>query len=190
MVITSYYNDEKKTLMLCTSKDYKFRKIKNENKNDVEVIKIYNEDDILIGVNYLNYENDSLKTGIVNNEDVLDLIHQNFGEDIDFPFVVGYVTEIKKHPKSEKLNICQVNLKDEQVQIVCGAQNVKEGIKVIVSKVGAVMPNGLIIKASKLLDEPSNGMITSLYELGYSKTSGNGIHILDDSYEIGSCYYE
>ncbi len=190
MVITCYYNDEKKTLMLCSSKNNKARHIKKEIKDDVEVIRIYNEDDVLIGVNFLNYRNNNLRTGIVNNEDVFDLIVENFGNEIEVPFVVGYIKELKKHPKSEKLSICQVDLKNEVVQIICGAYNVKEGIKVIVSKIGAVMPNGLVIKPSKLIDEPSNGMITSLYELGYSKNTDEGIKILDDSYEIGSSYYE
>ena len=52
--------------------------------------------------------------------------------------VVGYVESIEKHPEADKLNICQVNVGEETVQIVCGAPNIDKGQYVIVSRVGGL----------------------------------------------------
>lgn len=103
--------------------------------------------------------------------------------------VVGEVLECKMHPESSKLHICKVNLGSETVQILCGAPNVEENIKVIVAKVGAHLPAGEIKKA-KLAGEESNGMICSLNELGiekkYLKQSDiDGICILADDAKVG-----
>src|SRR5699024_2683227 len=60
--------------------------------------------------------------------------------------VVGYVVEKAKHPDADKLSVCQVDVGDERLQIVCGAPNVEAGQYVVVSKVGAVLPGGFKIK--------------------------------------------
>jgi phenylalanyl-tRNA synthetase beta chain len=82
--------------------------------------------------------------------------------------VIGEIVECKMHPESDKLHICQVNLGDKTVQILCGAPNARKGIKVIVATVGAKLPGGEIKKA-KLAGMESNGMLCALNELGIEK---------------------
>ncbi|PFG14274.1 YtpR family tRNA-binding protein [Bacillus sp. es.036] len=102
-------------------------------------------------------------------------------------FVVGYVEEMEKHPNADKLNICQVNVGEEKLQIVCGAPNVDHGQKVVVAKVGAVMPSGMIIKDASLRGIESTGMICSAKELDLPDApKEKGILILPDDYEVGS----
>ena len=104
--------------------------------------------------------------------------------------VVGKVIKCIPHPDSDHLKICQVDIKSEVLQIVCGAPNVKEGIKVIVALPGAVLPGNFSIKSSKIRGIESNGMICALFELGLEeKTDENyakGIEILGDNAVIGS----
>ena len=94
--------------------------------------------------------------------------------------VVGKVLTCKKHPDADKLNVCSVDLGNETKQIVCGAKNVSAGQFVVISKVGAILPNGLEIKEAKLRGLDSFGMICSSEELGLPKM-GDGIIVLDDS---------
>ena len=94
--------------------------------------------------------------------------------------VVGKVLTCKKHPDADKLNVCEVDLGNETKQIVCGAKNVKAGLHVVVSKVGAILPNGMEIKEAKLRGLDSSGMICSSEELGLP-AMGDGIMVLDDS---------
>lgn len=94
--------------------------------------------------------------------------------------VVGKVLTCKKHPDATKLNICEVDLGNEVVQIVCGAKNVEAGQFVAVSKVGAVLPNGVSIKEAKLRGVDSCGMICSSTELGLPAMA-DGIMVLDSS---------
>ncbi len=94
--------------------------------------------------------------------------------------VVGYVLSCEKHPDADKLNICKVDFGEGIEQIVCGAENVASGLMVAVAKIGAKLPNGLVIKEAKLRDVFSYGMICSSEELGLPKIN-NGIMILDDS---------
>ncbi|MBM0067061.1 YtpR family tRNA-binding protein [Alkalicoccobacillus gibsonii] len=101
-------------------------------------------------------------------------------------FVVGYVTSKEKHPNADKLGICQVDVGQETLQIVCGAPNVEAGQKVVVALVGAVMPSGLQIKQASLRGVESNGMICSAKELNLPNApEEKGILVLDDSYEAG-----
>lgn len=81
-------------------------------------------------------------------------------------FVVGYVEEMEDHPKSDHLHITKVDLGDETVQIVCGSPNIANHVKVVVAKVGAVMPSGAVIWPGALLGVESDGMICSGRELG------------------------
>jgi phenylalanyl-tRNA synthetase beta chain len=83
--------------------------------------------------------------------------------------VVGEVKECVPHPNSDHLSICQVDVGEEELsQIICGAPNVKAGIKVIVALPGARIVGNQKIKKGKMRGEVSNGMICSLQELGYS----------------------
>ncbi|MFO8301882.1 phenylalanine--tRNA ligase subunit beta [Staphylococcus aureus] len=95
--------------------------------------------------------------------------------------VVGFVKSKEKHPDADKLNVCQVDIgEDEPVQIVCGAPNVDAGQYVIVAKVGGRLPGGIKIKRAKLRGERSEGMICSLQEIGISS------NYIPKSFESGS----
>ncbi len=94
--------------------------------------------------------------------------------------VVGKVTQKEKHPDADKLNICQVDLGDEQVQIVCGAKNVDAGQYVPVATVGCNLGGGFKIKKAKLRGVESNGMICSSTEIGLPQIN-DGILVLDNS---------
>jgi phenylalanyl-tRNA synthetase beta chain len=85
--------------------------------------------------------------------------------------VVGEVLSIEKHPDAEKLNVCRVSDGSEQWQIVCGAQNVRTGMKAPLAKIGAVLPNGTEIKKAKLRGVESFGMLCSAKELGLAQDS-------------------
>lgn len=111
--------------------------------------------------------------------------------DLSSKFVVGFVQEKEKHPDADKLNVCKVDVGTEVLQIVCGAPNVDKGQKVVVAKVGAVMPSGLIIKDAQLRGVDSFGMICSARELDLPNApQEKGILVLDDSYEVGQSFFE
>ena len=80
--------------------------------------------------------------------------------------VIGKVVECFKHPDSDHLNVCKVDIGSDIKQIVCGAPNVREGLKVIVALPGAILPGNFEIKAGKIRGELSDGMICALFELG------------------------
>lgn len=104
--------------------------------------------------------------------------------------VIGEVIECVDHPDSDHLHVCQVKINsDEVTQIVCGAPNVREGLKVIVCLPGAVLPGDFEIKRSKIRGVESNGMLAALFELGLEeKTEENynkGIHELASDAIVG-----
>ncbi len=83
--------------------------------------------------------------------------------------VVGQVVSCVKHPNADKLSLCEVDVGvDSNLQIICGAPNVYKGLKVVVAKVGSVLPNNLKIKKAKLRGVESRGMICSEAEMGLS----------------------
>ena len=104
----------------------------------------------------------------------------------DFDHVlVGEVISCEKHPDADKLNLCQVNIgENKNLQIICGASNVRQGLKVVVATVGANLPGGLKIKKAKLRGVESFGMICSESELGLADSS-EGIMELDSVAPIG-----
>ena len=103
--------------------------------------------------------------------------------------VIGEVVDCIDHPDSDHLHICQVNIGNEIKQIVCGASNVRKGIKVIVALPGAILPGNFEIKKSKIRNAESNGMICALFELGLEEkneeTYNKGIYELDDDAPVG-----
>ena len=138
---------------------------------------------------YIDIENEDLhelavkvtKAG-VNVEKVVDSRIENL--------VIGEVLECVDHPDSDHLHICQVNIGETTTQIVCGAHNVKAGIKVLVALPGCVLPGDFEIKAGKIRGQESNGMICALFELGVEeKTEENynkGIEVLDTDLAPGT----
>ena len=103
--------------------------------------------------------------------------------------VIGKIESVEPHPDSDHLHVCKVNIKDEILQIVCGAPNVRKDLKVIVAKEGAILPGNFEIKKSKIRGVSSCGMLCALFELGLEeKTEENynkGIHELDDNAPLG-----
>ncbi len=100
--------------------------------------------------------------------------------------VVGEVIECEMHPDSDHLHVCKVNVGNEVLQIVCGAPNVRKGLKVIVALVGAELPGDFKIKAGKIRGVESNGMLCSIAELGLDSKflrpeDKEGIHELPET---------
>ena len=79
--------------------------------------------------------------------------------------VIGEVISCQNHPDSDHLHLCKVNIGSEILDIICGAPNVREGLKVITALDGATLPGGTI-KKSTIRGYTSNGMLCSLAELG------------------------
>lgn len=100
--------------------------------------------------------------------------------------VVGEVVECGQHPNADKLRVTKVNVGgDRLLDIVCGAPNCRQGLKVAVATVGAVLPGDFKIKAAKLRGEPSEGMLCSFSELGISDDH-NGIIELPGDAPVGT----
>lgn len=104
--------------------------------------------------------------------------------------VTGKILKIDKHPDADKLVVCQLDAGDEQLQIVTGAPNVREGQIVPVAVHGAHLPGGVKIKKSKLRGVPSNGMLCSAHELGFDDSvllpeEREGIWILPADTPVG-----
>ena len=104
--------------------------------------------------------------------------------------VVGEVLECEMHPDSDHLHVCKVDVGSEVLQIVCGAPNVRKGLKVIVALVGAELPGDFKIKAGKIRGVESNGMLCSIAELGLESKflkpeDKEGIHELPESAKVG-----
>lgn len=103
--------------------------------------------------------------------------------------VIGEVLECVAHPDSDHLHVCKVNVGNITEQIVCGAPNVREGLKVIVALPGAVLPGDFEIKKSKIRGVESNGMLCALYELGLEEkndeTYAKGIEELGADAPVG-----
>lgn len=106
--------------------------------------------------------------------------------------VIGKVLSCKAHPNSDHLHVCEVDVKDTILQIVCGAPNVRVGIKVIVALVGAELKaKNITIQSGKIRDVVSNGMLCSLVELGVdenllSEEQKQGIEILNEDAVVGN----
>ena len=104
--------------------------------------------------------------------------------------VIGEVISCVPHPNSDHLHLCKVKVsKDEVLQIVCGAPNAREGIKVIVALAGAKLPGGEI-KKGNIRGEESNGMMCSIKELGLEQKflkpeDIEGIHELPQDAPVG-----
>lgn len=118
--------------------------------------------------------------------------------------VIGEVKECKMHPDSDHLHVCKVYVGTEMLNIVCGAPNVREGLKVIVALDGAVLPGVTVkstgaiekddkprvIKRGMIRGQESNGMLCSMLELGLEhkfvdEVDKNGIHELPQDAPVG-----
>lgn len=99
--------------------------------------------------------------------------------------VVGEILISENHPEAEQLHICEVNIgKKDPLKIVCGAPNVKIGMKVPVAMINAVLPNKTIITSTRIRGMPSEGMLCSASELGLAEES-QGLFELPNDAPIG-----
>ena len=103
---------------------------------------------------------------------------------------IGQVKTCEMHPDSDHLHVCTVDVGNEILNIVCGAPNVRAGLKVIVALPGAELPGGITIKKGVIRGVESNGMLCSMAELGLenkflTEADKNGIHELPENAPIG-----
>ena len=104
--------------------------------------------------------------------------------------VIGEVVECEMHPDSDHLHVCKVDVGSEVLQIVCGAPNVRKGLKVIVALPGAELPGDFKIKKGNIRGVESNGMLCSIAELGLESKflkpeDKEGIHELPENAKVG-----
>src|SRR5882757_657115 len=96
--------------------------------------------------------------------------------------VVAEILSAERHPQADKLQVCRVSIgQGEPLQIVCGASNARAGLKTALAMVGAKLPGGLEIKAAKLRDVESFGMLCSAKELGLAETSAGILELPADA---------
>ncbi|ALC84682.1 tRNA-binding protein [Bacillus sp. FJAT-22090] len=180
----------------------KIEKVVTESKGDVTLIKNANTNEVL-AINIFEFSKyaDIQENGnITLTEEFVAKLEQalqsnevdyKLNVDLSPKFVVGYVESLEQHPNADKLKVCQVNIGGSTLQIVCGAPNVDAGQKVVVAKVGAVMPSGMVIKDAELRGVASSGMLCSARELDLPNAPEvKGILILDEQSEIGSSFFQ
>ena len=115
---------------------------------------------------YIDISNEDLKELAVKITKAGINVEKVISNHIDH-LIIGKVLACENHPDSDHLHVCTVEISEnETTQIVCGASNVRAGIKVIVALPGAILPGNFEIKKSKIRGIESNGMICALFELG------------------------
>lgn len=106
------------------------------------------------------------------------------------PFIVAEILEATPHPSADKLRVCTVSDGKQKLQIVCGASNARAGIKVVLAPIGTIIPAGnFVIKAAKIRDVESHGMLCSAEELMLEESS-IGIMELGEDALVGSRYMD
>ena len=99
--------------------------------------------------------------------------------------IVAEITEVSDHPQADRLKLCMVNDGAADLQIVCGADNMKKGDKVALATIGSKLPSGIVIKKAKVRGIESFGMLCAEDELGLSEDH-EGIFIVDSSVTNGT----
>ena len=129
------------------------------------------------------------EVALLNQELAKEGFSETLINDLQPKFVVGEIVEMIAHPDSDHLNICQVQVaEDETLQIVAGAPNARVGLKTIVALPGAMMPKGNLIFPGELRGEKSFGMMCSPRELQLPNApQKRGIIELADS-EVGTAF--
>jgi len=102
--------------------------------------------------------------------------------------VVGLVTEVRPHPRADRLFLVTVGTRDEKIAVVCGASNVRVGMKSPLAKADTALPSGTIVKATVIRGESSDGMLCSERELGLSQDH-EGIMTLPEDAPLGQSVY-
>ena len=95
---------------------------------------------------------------------------------------MGQVLSVSKHPEADRLNLCEVYIGAPQpLRIVCGAANVRVGMKVPLAKIGAILPDKTVIKPAKIRGIASEGMLCSAVELGLADESTGLLELAEDA---------
>ena len=173
-----------------------------EYKKSGDVVEISKEGTI-VGFNLFKFSNYHQINGnghIKLTSELVDALQKAINEsgltyqlnaDLSPKFVVGYVETKDKHPDADILSILKIDVGNDHLQIVCGAPNVEAGQKVVVAKVGAVMPSGMVIKDAELRGVASSGMVCSMRELNLPNApQEKGIMVLSDDYKVGQAFFD
>lgn len=158
---------------------------------------LYN-DETLVGINVFDaHFATKFKDGFnYPKEETLKVVNEyldqtNFSYDGNNHLLVGKVLSFERVQNSDKLNICDVLVNDTTYSIVCGAANVEVDMKTIVALDNALLPDGTLIRAGKVLGVHSDGMLCSKRELGFTqKPEEKGIIKLDDKEEAGLGFFD
>lgn len=169
-------------------------------KND-DVTSLYKNDE-LIGINIFNISNvikiKSKGLIVLPMKEMIDVINDILRnanvETLDYKehsgFRIGKVLTMEEHPDSDHMHVLTVDIKDEVLDIVCGAPNVQVGQKVVVATLGTTMFDGTKILPSELRGIKSNGMLCSPRELHLPGAPNvRGILVLDDTANIGDDFF-
>jgi phenylalanyl-tRNA synthetase beta chain len=103
-------------------------------------------------------------------------LHQDLGD-----VIVGLVEKVERHPNADRLSLCQVNHGSGQVEVVCGAPNVRAGAKYPYAPEGATLPGGLKLTARKIRGVLSHGMLCSARELGLGTEHEGILELVTDA---------
>ena len=128
-----------------------------------------------IGLDEIAYD---YTMGVAEVEDII-----QSGEFLNQIFV-GQIKSIRKHPEADKLNLVTVDYGKKVIEVVCGASNVRDNLKIAYAPIGVTLPIGLTLEPKKIRGFLSEGMICSLEELAMSGSS-EGIWELDEKAKVG-----
>ncbi|WP_338406081.1 phenylalanine--tRNA ligase subunit beta [Wolbachia endosymbiont (group A) of Longitarsus flavicornis] len=105
-------------------------------------------------------------------------------------FIVAEVLEVVPHPNADKLKLCKVDDGSKILQIVCGANNVREGMKTVLASLGSTLPESdFTIKPTKIRGVLSEGMLCSASELAFTQEESEGIIELSNDYKVGDKFF-
>ena len=103
-------------------------------------------------------------------------------------FIIAKIIEITPHPNADRLKICKLNTEEKEFSVVCGASNVKEGLKAVFAPIGTIIPSsGLVLKKKDIRGYTGEGMLCSEEELGFEAKSSGIIELSDDA-PVGKIY--
>lgn len=187
-----YYNEQSlnKSLVVSYSSDV----VNNVKNISLDVVLLYN-DNSLVGCNIFNankYFKPELLIGnyLYPTQELVSRINELTQIDLipsqDFHGIVCGEIKTVEPIEETHLQKCLVDVGYAQLQIVCGANNARAGIKTAVATPNTMMPNGDLIKPSKLMNISSSGMLCSQKELNLSGYNSSGIIELDSSIVVGS----
>ena len=167
-----------------------------------DVVSLYKNDE-LIGINIFNISSvlkiKSKGLIVLPMKEMIDVINNILRnaevETLDYKeesgFKIGHVLTCEEHPDSDHMHVLTVDVKDEVLDIVCGAPNVKVGQKVVVATLGTTMFDGKKIVPSELRGIKSNGMLCSPRELHLEGAPQvRGILVLDENAKIGEDFFK